>query len=105
MSKPETFDEALRKVANDVVELVLKKQADYGHDNIKAFGEFGLIVRTNDKVARLRNLHGKEGVAEPRIDAWRDIAGYALLALMWGEGTFDLELEGGRHNPVGYVDL
>jgi len=42
VNKPETFDEALRKVANDVVELVLKKQADYGHDNINAFGEFGL---------------------------------------------------------------
>jgi len=105
MSNPKTFDEALRKVANDVVEIVLKKQADYGHDNIKAFGEFGLIVRTNDKIARLRNLHGKEGVAEPRIDAWRDIAGYALIALMLNEGTFDLELEGSKHNPVGYVNL
>ena len=93
MDKINCFEEACYKVAQEVAGLVIRKQGDYGHDNINAFGEFGLVVRTNDKVARLRNLQGKEGVTEPRIDAWRDIAGYALIALMLDEGTFDLELK------------
>ena len=89
----ETFNEACQIIAQEIAELLCKKQADYGHDNINAFGEFGLLVRTNDKVARLRNLQGKEGKAEPRIDAWRDIAGYAIIALMIDRDWFKLELE------------
>ena len=87
------FEEACHKVANEIAELVIRKQRDYGHDNINAFGELGLLVRTNDKVARLKNLRGKEGVTEPRIDAWIDIAGYAILALMLDKDWFKLELK------------
>ena len=93
MTELNNFEDACYKVAYDIAELVIRKQRDYGHDNINAFGEFGVLVRTNDKVARLRNLQGKEGITEPRIDAWRDIAGYALIALMLDEGTFNLELK------------
>ena len=94
MIKPTTFNEACQEIANELAELVCKKQHDYGHENILAFGEFGVLVRTNDKVARLRNLVGKEGITEPRIDTWRDIAGYAIIALMLDRGWFQLELEG-----------
>ena len=87
------FEHACREVARELAELVVSKQKDYGHDNINAFGEFGLVVRTNDKIARLRNLQGKEGVTEPRIDAWKDIAGYAIIALMLDRGWFGLELK------------
>ena len=89
------FDEACRTVSSEIAELVINKQRDYGHDNILAFGEFGILVRTNDKVARLKNLIKKnsEGVTEPRLDAWRDIAGYAIIALMIDRGWFQLELE------------
>jgi hypothetical protein len=90
---PKTFNEAAQEVASEIANLICKKQHDYGHDNILAFGEFGLLVRTNDKVARLRNLINKEGITEPRLDSWRDIAGYALLALMLDAGWFELELE------------
>jgi len=88
-----TFEEACYNKAECIADLVIRKQQDYGHDNINAFGEMGLLLRTNDKVARLRNLQGKEGVTEPRIDAWMDIAGYAILALMLDDGTFQLELD------------
>ena len=88
-----TFEEACRNKALEIAELVINKQRDYGHDNINAFGEFGVLVRTNDKVARLRNLHGREGITEPRIDAWKDIGGYAIIALMLDEGTFQLDLK------------
>ena len=89
-----SFNEACQQIANELVELICEKQHDYGHDNINAFGEFGLLIRTNDKVARLKNLIGKEGIAEPRVDAWRDIGGYAIIALMLDRGWFDLDLEG-----------
>ena len=91
--QPETFEEACHGVADELAELVIRKQHDYGHDNINAFGEFGVLVRTNDKIARLRNLVGKEGITEPRIDAWRDIAGYAIIALMLDREWFKLDLE------------
>lgn len=89
---PECFEEAAREIANEIVDLICKKQADYGHQNILAFGELGILVRANDKMARLRNLQGKEGITEPRLDAWRDLAGYALIALMLDRGWFTLEL-------------
>ena len=88
-----TFNEACYEVAREVADIVIKKQHDYGHDNINAFGEFGVLVRTSDKVARLRNLLDKEGVTEPRIDAWVDIIGYGIIALMLDRDTFKLELE------------
>lgn len=87
------FNEGCQEVANELVKLICKKQHDYGHDNINAFGEFGLLVRTNDKIARLRNLIGKEAITEPRIDAWKDIAGYAIIALMLDRNYFNLDLE------------
>ena len=93
MPTPESFNEACNQIAKELTELVIRKQHDYGHDNILAFGEMGLIVRCSDKVARLRNLQGKEGKTEPRIDAWSDLAGYSIIALMLDRGWFQLELE------------
>ena len=90
---PDSFNNACFIIAEEIAELVIAKQHDYGHDNINAFGEFGVLVRTNDKVARLRNLQGKEGVTEPRIDAWKDIVGYGIIALMIDRDWFKLELE------------
>lgn len=87
-----TWEEAAQTVASEIVELIAKKQADYGHENILAFGELGILVRVSDKMARLRNLQGKEGITEPRLDAWRDLAGYAIIALMLDRGWFTLEL-------------
>ena len=54
--KHESFEIACRDVALKVANIVIKKQHDYGHDNIMAFKEQGLVVRLSDKVARLKNL-------------------------------------------------
>ena len=88
-----TFNEACYEVAMEVASIVIKKQHDYGKENILAFGEFGVLVRTNDKIARLKNLLNKEGVTEPRIDAWVDIIGYGIIALLLDRDWFKLELE------------
>ncbi len=96
MSK--TWNEAVRQIANEIVALLVKKQADYGHENINSFGEFGILVRANDKLCRLRNLLGKEPANEAIDDSWRDLAGYSMLALMLRNNQFNLPLEKGERN-------
>ena len=73
----------LQVIADEIVYLLRSKRRDYGTQNIDEFGEFGILVRINDKVARLKNLMQGEKVPnyESIDDTWRDIAGYALLAL------------------------
>src|SRR6266516_361541 len=48
-------------VALDNVRLLDAKQRDYGPHNISAFGLFGCVVRLNDKVERLKHIHGFSG--------------------------------------------
>ncbi|MBA7568409.1 hypothetical protein ES708_10130 [subsurface metagenome] len=91
--EPKTFEEACRLVANEIAELVISKQNDYGQNNILDFGELGILVRTNDKVARLKNLIGKKNPQNETIeDTWKDTAGYAIVALMLKRGWFILPL-------------
>ena len=87
-----TFEEACRAKAQEIAELVIKKQNDYGHGNILAFGELGVLVRSSDKFERLKNLQGRVHQNEAIEDTWMDIAGYSIIALMLREGTFELEL-------------
>lgn len=69
------------------------KQHDYGHENINAFGLLGVAVRLHDKIARLRNLSAKGDVMnEPLLDTWLDMVGYAVIAEMLVNNTFNLEL-------------
>lgn len=78
-------------------EIMVNRQHKYGPHNISAMGFDGVMVRMNDKFARLRQglaTHGDESVA----DTLYDLANYALIALMVYEGTWpkaptNLELE------------
>lgn len=78
---------------DEITALLCRKQHDYGHDNILAFGHIGLAVRCSDKVARWFNLADKSSQAEPAIDALLDMVGYAAISQMLLEDTFKLELE------------
>lgn len=44
------------KIVLEMIKTFDQKQHDYGSHNIADFGEFGVLVRTNDKVRRLKNL-------------------------------------------------
>jgi len=59
------------------------------------FGEFGVLVRTNDKIARLKNLlrNQKAPSNESIDDTWKDTAGYAVVAMMLRKGWFILPLK------------
>ena len=91
-----SFEEACREVASQIAEIVISKQHDYGHDNILAFKEQGLVVRLWDKVARLKNLLWKntnQPKNESIEDTFTDIAGYAIIGIMLKNNTFTNELQ------------
>ena len=95
MRKPEaSFEEACRDVATQIAETVISKQHDYGHDNILAFREQGLVVRLWDKINRLKKLvwENNEPKNESIEDTFTDVAVYAIIGLMLAEDTFTNEL-------------
>lgn len=78
----------------ELIETLVRKQRDYGHQNIAMFGRDGLLIRVHDKIARLENLVTREAEAanEPIRDTVLDIAGYSTIGIMWDRKQFLLEL-------------
>ena len=72
------------RVALEDIKTFDRKQHDYGSENIAAFGELGVLVRANDKMARLRNLHkfNTRASEESIEDSWRDLSVYGIIARM-----------------------
>jgi hypothetical protein len=75
--------------------VLVKKQNDYGHENILAFGVVGVAIRVCDKIARYENLKDRKDQTqnEPFEDCMMDMVGYATIARMIKNNTFTLELE------------
>ena len=93
--KDESFEDSCRTIALEIAEVVISKQHDYGHDNILAFREQGLVVRLWDKVARLKNLlwaNTNKPKNESIEDTFTDIAGYAIIVLMLANNSFTNKL-------------
>lgn len=87
MSKEQNFSQDVENVYLQAMELMLKKHADYGPDNIaqSPFGALnGLVVRMWDKFARVKHLmvNGAEPQNESLRDTFVDIANYSLIALL-----------------------
>ena len=79
---------------NRIAELLIRKQSDYGTQNIARFGRTGLIIRLHDKVARLENLRGSLDARNESIeDTLLDIIGYSVVGMMWEDGTFLVPLQ------------
>jgi hypothetical protein len=74
--------EALR-IAVDNVQYRLQA-ARLRLNNIAAFGEYGVLVRTWDKVSRLKNLlqNNSEPKHESIEDSWLDLANYAIIGVL-----------------------
>lgn len=89
------YSEAFRGDHRHVLSIVVRKQQDYGHENIARFGRLGLLVRVHDKIARLENLlgTGSSPKNESIEDNIVDVMGYSILGAMWEEGTFLLALQ------------
>lgn len=81
-------------------DILVRKQHDYGHDNINAFGQIGIAVRISDKIARYYNLKDRntQALNEPFIDCLKDMVGYGVISAMLAADTFSEELEGDLAN-------
>jgi intein/homing endonuclease len=81
--------------ADGVHKVLVRKQNDYGPENIRRFGRQGLMVRLHDKVARLENLtsSGKSPNNESIEDTFLDIIGYCAIGIMWEQRNFLLPLD------------
>lgn len=79
----------------EVTETLIRKQRDYGPENIRRFGRQGLMVRMHDKIARLENLEltGRSPDNESVTDNLLDVVGYSAIGIMWETGTFLNPLE------------
>ncbi|HET6917256.1 MAG TPA: hypothetical protein VFH56_14275 [Acidimicrobiales bacterium] len=91
--KEDPFAWSVTDVLLEMQETMLKKQADYGPNNIaRAPGGpiNGLRVRMFDKLSRISNLHESGAAAEnePLRDSFLDLACYGLIGLMVLDGTW-----------------
>jgi len=87
-------------VAN--AKLLDNKQKDYGPDNIASFGEIGVLVRSNDKIERLKYILKKPSrdvavIDESLEDTWSDWANYGIIGLM-------LRLDTWSNNEETFLD-
>lgn len=78
----------------NLIETLIRKQRDYGHQNIARFGRDGIMVRLHDKIARLENLtaKGEPPMNESFSDNYLDVIGYCTVGAMWESGEFMLPL-------------
>jgi hypothetical protein len=80
------------KILQESFELFKKKQASYGSGNIGAFLERGVLIRTYDKLQRLKRLVWDEKpnpLNDENIDdTWRDVAVYATIAMICRKGAW-----------------
>ena len=93
---PRGFINSVWKVGDEITDILIKKQADYGPHNIgRAPGGAlnGLIVRIHDKISRIIHLTSNEvdPQNESLRDSYVDLANYALIALMVLDGTWPKE--------------
>lgn len=82
---------------NEMVQLLCRKQHDYGHNNITNFGIIGVAIRICDKIARIDNLSKRnKPTNESLVDSYIDIVGYSMISIMLNEDSFKLPLKGDK---------
>jgi hypothetical protein len=93
---PSDFEIGVWETVEELVDLLLSKHKDYGPKNIaNAPGGAinGLRVRIHDKTARINNLYDSvRDMApehEPFEDSFKDLANYAIIALLVLRGKWD----------------
>lgn len=91
---PLDFDDEVRIIYDELMSVLLKKHKDYGPKNIAdAPGGAlnGLRVRIHDKIARINNLidNNKSPEYESLEDSFKDLANYAIIALLVLRGKWD----------------
>ncbi len=82
----------MAEIFSECLELARDKNQDYAKvedalSNFRDFGRFGVVVRMNDKMERIKNLVKKDPhiQGETIADSFRDLANYAVIAIILGE--------------------
>lgn len=79
-------------IMEEYLELWKQKQRSYGPHNIGMFGAAGCLIRSSDKIQRLRRhyfLAKDVSLSDESIqDSWLDLIGYALMGLMNERGQW-----------------
>jgi hypothetical protein len=93
---PSDFEIGVWETVEELVDLLLSKHKDYGPKNIaNAPGGAinGLRVRIHDKTARINNLYDSIRDMAPEHesfeDSFKDLANYAIIALLVLRGKWD----------------
>lgn len=73
------------------VQLLDRKQQDYGPNNIAYSGELGIAVRVMDKCCRLRHILESKGDVqfEAKTDTYMDMTNYGLIGMMLENGEWE----------------
>jgi hypothetical protein len=82
-----TQAERIEEVANEVRDLLKRKNADYGDSFSVQYAKYGVLsglIRMDDKMSRLATLTKghTDSVGESIEDTLADLAGYAILTLV-----------------------
>ncbi len=71
------------RISEGCFELGVRKNRDYGSDNLLRYDTIGIVVRISDKLSRVNNLKSRAPeVAESVEDTLMDIFNYAVYAYM-----------------------
>ncbi|HKN44278.1 MAG TPA: hypothetical protein VJW23_10160 [Propionibacteriaceae bacterium] len=81
------WEQDLKDLLAEVRALMSDRHKKYGSGNIAKRGLPGILVRLDDKLARLDNGDMDFGDESYR-DAWMDVVGYSLIALMCLDGSW-----------------
>lgn len=84
------YEHALDDLMHEIREMLMKKHADYGAGNLLKHGQVGIIVRLDDKMARLSNFFENKQEFKVELetveDTYKDVIGYALQAILMLRG-------------------
>ena len=96
------FEDDAEAIYEDLLEVLISKQIDYGPDNINnapGGAANGILVRMSDKMERLKNLtYHTDADSIPNHesieDSLLDIANYAVIMMMVRKGVWPASLNG-----------
>ena len=91
MSYPNQYRE-FKKICDELYKLHVRKNNDYGPNNILDLGERGVFVRLWDKINRLKQLVWEQRTAQVKDesidDTLRDTAIYSIIGLILRRGKW-----------------
>jgi hypothetical protein len=86
------LERAFLAVVSDMFTTFKLKQASYGSANIGDFGEIGVLIRSYDKIQRLKRMVWEQRINtisdESIQDTWQDLGNYAIIAQMVKAGLW-----------------